>query len=646
MTKRCFSLCRKQEKKDCNKTRRCKYNEGSKRDFCRLNMSKYKLNKNCVVKPKVTKKNRFQEAAKIIQKNVRIIQNRKKKQTKKKVVKEKKTKKKLIKKIIKLPTPKEPTPRIPTPEESSPKVKKTKTKKVKKIIKLLTPREPTPKEPTSREATPREPTPREPTPTVNKTKTKKIKKIIIIKEKTPEGKILKKTENKYANIIQKFIVKTKDKRRSVYLTEICSKSGFCIALGKEEKRLNEFFDGFINFKYAISPVKKIGALSVNGFVKEIIYEREKYKSYAILKSQMSIEADSLVYEYLVGMYINSIIQCFPNFVKTYGLLKYNNNKDFRNAYKSPLEINEFKQYLKPINNIDTRNPDLKALTCNKDSYLNCLLIEHVDTPINVFDIILLGRNGMTSFNPAHKIKYELPYVLYQIYFALSCLREHFTHYDLHLDNVLLYKPYNNSYITYHYHSTEGEFVFNSEYIAKIIDYGRCFYKYDETNNSNLIYEQLCNEKACGPKCGKKYGHTFFDKKANIYLMGKKENNMSYDLRYANSFKEHTNRWHANTKLNEGKALIDILDKIVFGVGIKKESNKRYGTKNFIGEAYNQNDPIQNVVHMKKALQFLITTLIPTDNYYQTNGYTKLGDLHIYEQKENGHFKPLNYIPAK
>jgi hypothetical protein len=50
--------------------------------------------------------------------------------------------------------------------------------------------------------------------------------------------------------------------------------------------------------------------------------------------------------------------------------------------------------------------------------------------------------------------------------------------------------------------------------------------------------------------------------------------------------------------------------------------------------------------MKKALQFLMTSLIPTDNYYQTNGYIKLGDLHIYEEKENGNFKPLQYIPTK
>ena len=77
MSKRCFSLCRKQTKKDCNKTRRCRYNVGNKRNFCRLNMSKYKMNKDCVVKTRITNKNETNETAKVIQRNVKIINYKK-----------------------------------------------------------------------------------------------------------------------------------------------------------------------------------------------------------------------------------------------------------------------------------------------------------------------------------------------------------------------------------------------------------------------------------------------------------------------------------------------------------------------------------------------------------------------------------------
>ena len=76
MTKKCFSVCRKQKVRDCNKTRRCRYNVGQERQFCRLDMAKYRLDKNCVTKTRITDKNRYDEAAKVIQKNVRIVKNR------------------------------------------------------------------------------------------------------------------------------------------------------------------------------------------------------------------------------------------------------------------------------------------------------------------------------------------------------------------------------------------------------------------------------------------------------------------------------------------------------------------------------------------------------------------------------------------
>jgi len=54
MSKRCFSLCRNLLQTKCNTTRRCKYNIGKKREFCRLNMTKYKLNKDCDIISKTT----------------------------------------------------------------------------------------------------------------------------------------------------------------------------------------------------------------------------------------------------------------------------------------------------------------------------------------------------------------------------------------------------------------------------------------------------------------------------------------------------------------------------------------------------------------------------------------------------------------
>jgi predicted NAD-dependent protein-ADP-ribosyltransferase YbiA (DUF1768 family) len=55
MPKRCFSVCRKRSHKDC-KTRFCNYIQGSKREFCRLT-PRYKLNEDCIITKKYTKKN-------------------------------------------------------------------------------------------------------------------------------------------------------------------------------------------------------------------------------------------------------------------------------------------------------------------------------------------------------------------------------------------------------------------------------------------------------------------------------------------------------------------------------------------------------------------------------------------------------------
>lgn len=553
MTKRCFSICRKLSEGKCQSTRRCKYNIGNEREFCRLNMTKYKLNKNCVTKPKITNKNRYDEAAKVIQRNIRIINN--------------------------------------------------KTKKNKNSLTIIEP------------------------------------------EHISSPQQISSAENKAlkADIIHKFMFKTKYKRKAVYLNTICSNSGFCLALGKEEKNISEFFNNFITFEYAISPVKTIGSVSVNGFIKEIVYQRAKYKSYAILKSQRNTYSDALFYEYLSGMYINSIIPYLPNFVKTYGLLKYNNTPDLAKCmHTNNLSIHEFKKLLSPVENVNLKTPDLAVLTCNPDNLLNCLLIEHIDKPKTIKELMLIGNKAIVNEYNRHTLQYEIMYILYQVYFALYCLKDNFTHFDLHTNNVLLYMPNERSYITYHYYTDTKEIVFNSQYLPKIIDYGRSFFKYDNTNNSNEIYKQLCDTPRCNihtKKCGKLYGHSFF-KNSDIF-MNKAKNNISHDLRYANSIKSLSDRWRQETINHEAYNLYEVLQKVQYGKGIKMEERKKYGTEEVKGESYTpKNKVISNIIQMKKALEYLMTPLIPTDSYYERNGFVKLGDLHIYGDR------PMNFISTK
>ena len=74
---------------------------------------------------------------------------------------------------------------------------------------------------------------------------------------------------------------------------------------------------------------------------------------------------------------------------------------------------------------------------------------------------------------------ELTQILFQIYGPLSQLSQNFTHYDLHLNNVLLYQLKNDEYMKMKYVYPDNSVIeFNTSYIAKIIDYGRCFFHSD------------------------------------------------------------------------------------------------------------------------------------------------------------------------
>jgi hypothetical protein len=223
-----------------------------------------------------------------------------------------------------------------------------------------------------------------------KVKSKKVK----IVEEPPKQRTSSTTRKtrKASQLISNLLFKKRDKIRSNFLNTICSDSGLCIALGKEEKIINAFFDYFITFKYAISPVNKIGKKSSNGFIQEILYEREKYKSYAVLKSQkVNGFGVSLIYEYFVGQYINTLTTKFPLFIKTYGLLKYKSLRDYNISEKDDnIDMLTFKNFLEPELGIDDTITDF-SLLCNDQSYLYCVLIEHLKNPIYIESIFRIGE---------------------------------------------------------------------------------------------------------------------------------------------------------------------------------------------------------------------------------------------------------------
>lgn len=315
------------------------------------------------------------------------------------------------------------------------------------------------------------------------------------------GNLIKKniTKRRAMKKIGKFFKNVNpNKRRAYFLKSVCSDSGVCIAFGKEANTIKKHFKNFSDFNYLVGDAKTIGSVSNNGFVKELEYEHEGYKAFTILKTSAQDQADNLLYEAYVGNYLNRVGLQYPCFLETYGSYKYLNEAAFlRMKYNKKTPIEVLQAGLNEIKNIETIEQIKEA--CQSPILSHAIMIQHLKDAETL-------RSKLTDVN---FLKDDLLYILFQVYIPLALLRNTFTHYDLHIDNILLYEPIKGSYIEYHYDIQGTILSFKSKYIAKIIDYGRCFFNDDENNtfsgSSSKIYKEICSVPSCVPKCGYNVG---------------------------------------------------------------------------------------------------------------------------------------------
>lgn len=429
------------------------------------------------------------------------------------------------------------------------------------------------------------------------------------------------------------------KRRSYFLKSVCSDSGVCIAFGKESLTIKKHFNNFQDFRYLIGQAKQIGKVSVNGIIKELTYENEGYVVNSILKSSRNPRSDNLLYEGLVGEYLNKMGLLYPCFVETYGLYKYTSD-EYETIRNNDLNHPEsFKTGLTLVSPITIQ--DLNA-AC-KESTRFALNIQHLKDTITMGMFVNVYLNIPTS--------YEIISLLYQIYMPLSMMADTFTHYDLHLNNVLVYTPNMSKYIHYHYHTQDGGITsFKSSHLVKIIDYGRCFFK-DVKNksvfgNSKKLHIQLCKMPDC-EKCGSSSGFKYltFDKsRIQRNYIYSQQPNASHDLRLLYNVKHNLFSTPQNVTFMARTApeLYDILQNLVYGVGIVREDSKIYGTQEI--KTSGLPNKIHNVVDAYKQLNSIIRgKKYETINeyYYNTSELTKLGDMHIYTDG-----RMIEFIPAK
>ena len=416
------------------------------------------------------------------------------------------------------------------------------------------------------------------------------------------------------------------KRSGKFLQTICSDSGECIAFGNKIDEITHFFNGFTNFKYALSPITRLGKPSANGFVKEITYEKQGYNAHAILKSSQNPNADNLVYEYLVGIkFINRIMKQLPCFVQTYGLYFYKSDINWKIMRESgPI-------HKANLNNLTIQNTIDYSKACEESKYA-AILIQHIKNAQPLSDF--LSGSMYTRF-----LKYDLLYVLFIIYHALASLSKTFTHYDLHPGNVLLYEPVKGKYIQYNYHQKNGTVInFYSPYIPKIIDYGRSFF--DNGNvNSKKIYDKVCSTEDCNPGCGEDYGFSWLNPESHIFISSSKKNE-SHDLRLVKTLKlDFDDIFNIVHKKPIDATFVEtdkILNKIAYGSGIHNIDNITYGTRENLKT---NNRKIYNVNGVYKALKTSVEMPeVSSENQKIYNKITNLlGIFHIYDDG-----RPMKY----
>ena len=433
------------------------------------------------------------------------------------------------------------------------------------------------------------------------------------------------------------------------LKTICSKSHVCIAFGREVDDITHFFNLKKNFKYA-TRVQTISN-GVNGIVDVISYERESYQTNAILKrinvqSQDPLDSlDNLMYEYFVGhFFINEIKKKLPIFIETYGYIE-----DIELDYDivtRPIGPNEYNQ----IKWKRLTKKSLEELRIKNISYreMNDALSFACNTPSKVGLLTEYLHNSKTLewyLSPSSNRDYinfwidELINILFQIYFCLVLIKDNFTHYDLHAQNVLIYKPINGKYIEYMYHYEGKVISFQSQYLVKIIDYGRSYFNSRDISSSK-IYTMVCNNPQCNfdTKCGKSKGFTFLvhptQPNSKYSYINSSIKNESHDLRLI---------YHISTILysmyNSGKSIVNSLPednrRPFFKLFENVHFQKTHGTSEIL-----QGKDRENIYNISDALKTIVDLMdnLPKINYHSL-GYRKIGDLNVYDDGRDMEFIP-------
>lgn len=270
----------------------------------------------------------------------------------------------------------------------------------------------------------------------------------------------------YTRRKQRMNDRIKDQQRSVYQQYAfsrpqisCQNSGECLLFGEEGEQMLSFFSNFnldMNQYEANTTImlKKLPVNSANGIVAEVKFSKDGFDAFALLKTPLSLDADNLWYEYLVGLKVNPWALIFPSLTMTFGLYANIPLSSYRQGKSTPFK---FKGKV-------VANPRDVTQSCMEENREHlCLLTQYFENTV--------------ALSQHRKNKHpDLWYMYFQIYYTLYYLGKlRFIHNDLHYNNVLvvdLPKPMKFVYDMVMHDESKFQFEFYSQKLVKIIDYGR------------------------------------------------------------------------------------------------------------------------------------------------------------------------------
>ena len=323
-------------------------------------------------------------------------------------------------------------------------------------------------------------------------------------------------------------VRMKGKKSSIKHTKLPSALKFSV-ISREQDPDNLFYEAMV------------GREQINHFSKRFPLFTQTYHLYHLLSRRDVWMINQYAYQYLLKLSEADRDEKFPDDPYDFFVLPEleTPNKNFKYDFEDITQKGNIDKdvILRMFHYPDSAefvslklDPDhLRSFrTACRDSRQLVMQTELVPNSIPLMDYLLQGY-GLNITTKSFFWNYDCANILFQVYAPLAILREKFTHYDLHLNNVLV-SQFENQYIILRYHYKGKTLKIASKVLLKMIDYGRCY-----TPMTPSFLSALC--KSCKPNCGTEKGFYFlntnreeaYDSKTYIQPSVK---NISHDLRLA------------------------------------------------------------------------------------------------------------------